>query len=118
MKCSGTESRLIDCQNIGIGNHNCVHSEDAGVTCLSSVTPTGSGSGGGPDVRVCFSDREVNSGPFNYSYDGSLTSFEGPVEICVNGQYESVCDIGWDKVDAQALCRYQLGGNVGKLLLV
>ena len=49
VECSGTESRLIDCQNIGIGNHNCVHSEDAGVTCLSSVTPTGSGSGGGPD---------------------------------------------------------------------
>ena len=49
MECSGTESRLIDCQNSGIGNHNCVHSEDAGVTCLSSVTPTGSGSGGGPD---------------------------------------------------------------------
>ena len=49
VQCNGTESRLIDCQNTGIGNHNCVHSEDAGVTCLSSVTPTGSSGGGGPD---------------------------------------------------------------------
>ena len=81
------------------------------VTLPSSTT-------GGPDVPVCFSDGEVNSGPFIYSYNGPLTSFEGPVEICVNGLYESVCDIGWDEVDAQALCRYQLGGNVGKLLLV
>ena len=31
--CIGSETRLIDCPNNGIGIHNCVHSEDAGVTC-------------------------------------------------------------------------------------
>ena len=33
VECNGTETRLIDCGNIGIGNHDCSHFEDAGVTC-------------------------------------------------------------------------------------
>ena len=34
--CTGTESNLLQCSNRGIGVHNCVHSEDAGVVCLPS----------------------------------------------------------------------------------
>ncbi|KAL5463896.1 hypothetical protein EMCRGX_G032844 [Ephydatia muelleri] len=33
--CTGSESRLWQCTNRGIGVHNCVHSEDAGVTCTA-----------------------------------------------------------------------------------
>ena len=33
--CIGNESRLADCQHQGIANHNCHHSEDAGVVCSS-----------------------------------------------------------------------------------
>ena len=32
--CRGYESRLSDCSHNGIGSHNCVHSEDAGVRCV------------------------------------------------------------------------------------
>ena len=35
VQCAGTENRLVDCPSNGIGIHNCAHSEDAGVTCLS-----------------------------------------------------------------------------------
>ena len=33
--CTGNETRLYDCQNTGIGVHNCSHIEDAGVRCLT-----------------------------------------------------------------------------------
>ena len=31
--CTGSETNLADCSHIGIGVHNCVHAEDAGVIC-------------------------------------------------------------------------------------
>ena len=34
LECNGTERRLADCQHSGVGNHNCFHSEDAGVICI------------------------------------------------------------------------------------
>ena len=40
LKCSGTEFSLLQCSHIGIGVHNCGHSEDASVKC--SGTKTGS----------------------------------------------------------------------------
>ena len=33
--CTGNETRLYDCQNTGIGVHNCSHFEDVGVRCLT-----------------------------------------------------------------------------------
>ena len=33
--CTGTELRLADCSNRGIGVHNCGHGEDAGVICIT-----------------------------------------------------------------------------------
>ena len=35
VNCSGKESRLSECSHQGIGVHNCVHLEDAGVRCLA-----------------------------------------------------------------------------------
>ena len=35
--CVGTESRLADCTNSGIGNQNCGHYEDAGVRCIPGI---------------------------------------------------------------------------------
>ena len=35
--------------------------------------------------------------------DGSVK--EGRVEICINGLWSSVCDNGWDSLDAKVVCR-------------
>ena len=31
--CAGTETSLFDCSHNGLNSHNCVHSEDVGITC-------------------------------------------------------------------------------------
>ena len=31
--CVGTESRLVDCPNAGIGTFDCIHLEDASIQC-------------------------------------------------------------------------------------
>ena len=36
VQCNGTECRLIDCLHLPLAEHNCSHSYDVGVRCLSS----------------------------------------------------------------------------------
>ena len=38
LHCNGTESSLLRCTHRGINEHNCVHNEDAGVTCKSTLS--------------------------------------------------------------------------------
>ena len=41
VQCSGSETRILDCTANAIGDHNCDHSKDAGVTCQPLSTPSG-----------------------------------------------------------------------------
>ena len=33
VNCNGSESRLLECQHKGLGNHNCDHDKDVFITC-------------------------------------------------------------------------------------
>ena len=38
LRCTGRETRLIDCPHNGLNIHNCVHPNDVGVRCITSPT--------------------------------------------------------------------------------
>ena len=37
----------------------------------------------------------------------------GRAEVCYNSNYGSVCDLGWDAVDARVLCSNYLSNVIG-----
>ncbi|XP_030847769.1 scavenger receptor cysteine-rich protein [Strongylocentrotus purpuratus] len=79
VSCTGTETSLGDCDNAGLGVHNCVHFEDAGVRCSQTNLD---------DVHLV---------------DG-ITLGEGRVEVLFDGEWGTVCDDGWDLTDANVVC--------------
>ena len=36
---------------------------------------------------------------------GGSNEYEGRVEICMNGVWGSICDYGWDSIDASVVCK-------------
>lgn len=40
VSCNGSEARLVECTANPIGDHNCVHAEDAGVRCQTDTAAT------------------------------------------------------------------------------
>uniref|UniRef100_A0AAY4DAD7 Neurotrypsin n=1 Tax=Denticeps clupeoides TaxID=299321 RepID=A0AAY4DAD7_9TELE len=78
VKCVGTESSMLQCAHSEWGHHDCSHTEDVGVRC--------------PLVRLVAGESRK----------------EGRVEVFLNGQWGSVCDDGWNDVNAAVVCR-QLG---------
>ena len=75
VKCVGTESRLEDCPHRSWGQHNCDHSEDAGVVCQNTL-------------------RLING-----------TAYSGRIEVLYNGIWGSICDDDWDLPDAEVVCQ-------------
>ncbi|KAK3089728.1 hypothetical protein FSP39_005947 [Pinctada imbricata] len=84
VECTGNESSIKDCKHTPWADHNCGHSEDAGVICN-------------------------NIGLVN---DIDDKPDRGRVEVVVNGVTGTVCDDNWDDNDAKVVCR-QLGYRGG-----
>ena len=98
------ESRLIDCP---YDSHvaDCTHSQDAGVQCVA---------------RELHSHRYILNRYLQPSFvfctvcsHGSIrlrngSTMSGRVEVCLNGDWGTVCDDGWTAVDANVACG-QLG---------
>ncbi|XP_072035889.1 scavenger receptor cysteine-rich domain superfamily protein-like [Amphiura filiformis] len=79
VRCIGYERTLGECPHSGWRNHDCYHSEDAGVSCEQ-------------DIRLF----------------GGHYSNEGRVEMFHNGEWTPLCDTSWGDEEAVVVCR-QLG---------
>lgn len=92
VQCTGSENFLVNCSHLT--NHNCFHFEDAGVICKPP----------------CQYDGQV-------ALFGGDTNLEGRVEVCDGGQWKTICDDGFDNVDASVICK-QLGfPSQGELMI-
>ena len=71
-------------------------------------------------LSQCFSlpivcnDDNVQLRNQTYDYNNGLRTYQGRVDICVNGTYLPVCDIGFDNADAQVVCSRIYGSNYGE----
>ncbi|KAM6997785.1 neurotrypsin [Tautogolabrus adspersus] len=93
VQCGGSESLLASCHHSGWGQHDCSHNEDVGVRCtmgddhLQHLSPPDE-----PPLRLAAGESRM----------------EGRVEVFINGRWGSVCDDGWNDMNAAVVCR-QLG---------
>ena len=101
--CTVYESRLIDCP---YDSHiaDCTHSEDAGVQCVPSELLRHR------YVNFCLWHSTYLTGCSHGSIRlrDSTGSMNGRVEVCLNGDWGTVCHDRWSTVDSNIACR-QLG---------
>ena len=117
LTCIGTETSLFRCSSStplgSVSSTSCTHSNDVAVRCQGLPS--------GDQLRqacLClliithyFCFRGVGclvSEQGNIRLANGSTPYEGRVEVCISGQWGTVCDDAWDGNDAGVACR-QLG---------
>nr|XP_014353051.1 PREDICTED: deleted in malignant brain tumors 1 protein-like [Latimeria chalumnae] len=79
--CSGTESYLWQCGANSLGEHDCKHDQDVGVTCSEEREPI--------KLRLVNGDNPCS----------------GTLQVFYKGQWGTICGDGWDTNNAEVVCR-------------
>ncbi|XP_075889636.1 neurotrypsin isoform X1 [Nelusetta ayraudi] len=97
VRCEGSETSLLDCEHGIWGRTDCSHGEDVGVRCRGQSRQETN------DVPVI----APSTGPLVRLVGGGSRK-EGRVEVYLHGDWGSICDSGWNDLNAAVVCR-QLG---------
>ncbi|XP_077357962.1 neurotrypsin isoform X2 [Festucalex cinctus] len=101
--CDGSETSLLDCRHGIWGRTDCSHAEDVGVRCRGKPEDESN------DVPVV----APSTGPL-LRLAGGVNRKEGRVEVYLHGDWGTICDSGWNDLNAVVVCR-QLGHSGGAL---
>ena len=114
VKCKGSEDSILGCPQLPFYvSHDCQHSEDVGVRCVSgkhgqerAAFHVNSLSLSLPPASATCEDNDVRL------VNGRVAG-QGRIEICYGNQWGTVCSDSLDETEAEVICR-QLDFNNGQ----